>query len=74
MGIHFFFGWRIFSHGLAVRKRLCLENRRRTAYSICPKFFSSCLDSGGIIILLSPEFFGGVLVVFLKMEDGFYGV
>lgn len=52
IGIHFFC-WRIPSHGLTVRKRFCLEKWRRTAYSGCPKFFSSYIKSSGIIDELS---------------------
>lgn len=48
----FFFGEFLVT-ALQSEKRFCLETRRRTAYSGCPKFFSSCIKSSGIIDGLS---------------------
>lgn len=52
IGIHFFVGEFLVT-ALQSEKRFCLETRRRTAYSGCPKFFSSCIKSSGIIDGLS---------------------
>lgn len=49
----FFFVGEFLVTALQSEKSFCLEKRRRTAYSDCPKFFSSCIKSSGIIDELS---------------------
>ena len=71
---HFFVGEFLVT-ALQSEKRVCLEKRRRTAYSGCPKFFSSYIKSSGIIDELSfKNKSSWIILSAKKMEDEFYGI